>query len=72
MKPIKYNEIRYRIDDRNESLGKKIREATSSKIPMQLIIGPRDVEAKEVSIRTINNEEKVKLENLADYFVNYS
>ncbi|MGB4420771.1 MAG: threonine--tRNA ligase [Candidatus Saccharimonadales bacterium] len=72
MKPIKYNEIRYRIDDRNESLGKKIREATSSKIPMQLIIGPRDVEAKEVSIRTINNEEKVKLENLADYISNYN
>ena len=72
MKPIKYNEIRYRVDDRNESLGKKIREATSSKIPMQLIIGPRDVEAKEVSIRTINNEEKVKLENLADYISNYN
>jgi len=39
---------------------------------MQLIIGPRDVEAKEVSIRTINNEEKVKLENLADYISNYN
>jgi len=72
MKPIKYNEIRYRVDDRNESLGKKIRETTSSKIPMQLIIGPRDVEAREVSIRTINNEEKVKLENLADYISNYN
>ena len=71
MSPIKYNEIRYTVDDRNESLGKKIREATSMKIPIQFIIGPKDVVAKGVSIRTANSEEKVKLEDLADYISNY-
>lgn len=67
MKPIKYNEVRFTTDDRNESLGKKIREATAMKIPVQLIIGPKDKEAREVSIRTQSGEEKVALERFADY-----
>lgn len=67
MKPIKYNELRFTVDDRNESLGKKIREATSWKIPVQLIIGPKDKDAREVSVRTQNGEEKVSLDALADY-----
>lgn len=67
MKPIKYNEVRFTTDDRNESLGKKIREATAMKIPVQLIVGPKDKEAREVSVRTKEGEEKVALGNLADY-----
>jgi threonyl-tRNA synthetase len=67
MEPIKYNEIRYTIDSRNESLGKKIREASTWKIPIQLIIGPKDKEAREVSVRTQGNEEKIKIDQLADY-----
>lgn len=67
MQPVKYNELRFTRDDRNESLGKKIREATSMKIPIQLIIGPKDKEAREVSIRTQSGEEKVQLEGLGEY-----
>lgn len=67
MKPVKYNEIRYTVDDRNESLGKKIREATAMKIPLQLIIGMKDQEAREVSVRTQQGEEKVPLERLREY-----
>jgi threonyl-tRNA synthetase len=67
MKPVKYNEVRFTTDDRNESLGKKIREATAMKIPVQLIVGPKDVEAREVSVRTQKGEEKVALNALADY-----
>lgn len=67
MKPVKYNEVRFTTDDRNESLGKKIREATAWKIPVQLIVGPKDKEAREVSVRTQNGEEKVQLNNLANY-----
>jgi threonyl-tRNA synthetase len=66
-RPIKYNEIRYTVDDRNESLGKKIREATNWKIPVQLIVGPKDKDSREVSIRTQAGEEKIKLDDLADY-----
>lgn len=67
MQPIKYNEIRFTRDDRNESLGKKIREATSWKIPVQLIVGPQDKESREVSVRTQGGEEKVALDQLSDY-----
>ena len=66
-KPVKYNDVRFTSDLRNESLGKKIREATSMKIPVQLIVGPKDMEAGEVSIRTQACEEKIPLENLSGY-----
>jgi threonyl-tRNA synthetase len=64
MKPLKYNEIRYEVDDRSESLGKKIREAEVQKIPVILIVGPKDVEAGQVSVRTQDGESKVSLEEL--------
>lgn len=67
MKPVKYNEVRFTTDDRNESLGKKIREATAMKIPVQLIVGPKDAEAREVSVRTQSGEEKIALDQLAEY-----
>lgn len=67
MKPIKYNDVRFTTDARNESLGKKIREATAWKIPVQLIVGPKDKEAREVSVRTQSGEEKIALDQLADY-----
>ncbi|MEI6053942.1 MAG: threonine--tRNA ligase [Candidatus Saccharibacteria bacterium] len=69
MKPVKYREIRYSVDDRNESLGKKIREATNWKIPVQLIIGQRDKDSREVSIRTQSGEEKIALDKLAEYLL---
>lgn len=67
MKPVKYNEVRFTTDSRNESLGKKIREATAMKIPVQLIVGPKDKEVREVSVRTQAGEEKLALDQLADY-----
>lgn len=67
MSPVKYNELRYTVDNRNESLGKKIREASKMKIPVQLVIGPQDAEAGEVSVRLQDGEHKVKLTELAEY-----
>lgn len=67
MQPVKYNEVRFTTDDRNESLGKKIREATADKIPVQLIVGPKDKEAREVSVRTQSGEEKVAIDQLPDF-----
>lgn len=72
MEPVKYNELRFTVDDRNESLGKKIREATSWKIPVQLIVGPKDKENREVSIRTKSGEEKIKLNELSEYLKNFN
>jgi threonyl-tRNA synthetase len=71
MKPVKYNELRFTRDDRNESLGKKIREATTWKIPVQIIVGPQDKEAREVSVRTQAGEEKIALDQLANYLLNF-
>ena len=48
-------DVRYTIDNRNESLGKKIREATKMKIPFVFIVGPKDVEANKVSIRWLED-----------------
>ena len=67
MKPIKYNDVRFTTDTRNESIGKKIREATVVKIPTQIIIGPKDKAARVVSIRTRAGEEQISIDQLANY-----
>jgi threonyl-tRNA synthetase len=67
MQPVKYNELRYSCDNRNESLGKKIREATVWKIPVQLIVGPKDKNMRQVSVRTRSGEESMALSDLAGY-----
>lgn len=66
-KPLAHNELRYTVDESDESLGKKIRRATEMKIPCVLIVGPKDAEAGEVSIRLRDSEEKVKLKDLEKY-----
>lgn len=71
MEPLKYNELRYSVDGRNESLGKKIKEATELRIPVQLIVGPKDKEADEVSVRTKDGESKIKLGELKEFLLNF-
>ncbi|MBP3899359.1 threonine--tRNA ligase [Candidatus Saccharibacteria bacterium] len=66
-KPLAHNELRYTVDESDESLGKKIRRATEMKIPCVLIVGPKDAEADEVSIRLRDSEEKAKLKDLEKY-----
>lgn len=43
--------IRVEVDRRNEKLGKKIREAQLQQIPYMLIVGQKEQEAGEVSVR---------------------
>ena len=66
-KPLKYNELRYTVDDSADSLGKKIKRATDFKIPVLIIVGPKDAEEGIVSLRLRDKEEKIKLAKLADY-----
>ena len=42
---------RVEVDDRNEKIGKKIREAQMEKVPYMLVVGDRDVESGTVSVR---------------------
>ena len=44
--------VRVEVDDRNEKLGYKIREAQLQKVPYMLVIGDRDVENGVVSVRS--------------------
>lgn len=71
-KPLKYNELRYTVDDSADSLGKKIKRATAMKIPAVLVVGPKDAEEKIVSIRLRDKEEKVKLSALAKFLCKLS
>ena len=66
-KPLKYNELRYAVDESADSLGKKIRRATEMKIPAILVVGPKDAEEGIVSVRLRDKEEKVKLSELAGF-----
>ena len=66
-KPLKYNELRFTTDKTDDSLGKKIRRATSMKIPVILVVGPKDMEARTVSVRLKDEEKTVDLKNLGDF-----
>lgn len=66
-KPLKYNELRYTVDESADSLGKKIRRATEMKIPAILVVGPKDAEEGIVSVRLRDKEEKIKLSELASF-----
>ena len=66
-KPVENNKLRYSVDDSDDSLGKKIRRAVAMKIPMILIIGEKDMEGDEVSVRLRDSETKIKLNVLKEY-----
>ena len=44
--------IRIEVDERNEKIGYKIREAQLQKIPYMLVIGDKEVEANKVGVRS--------------------
>lgn len=44
-------DIRGLVDDRNEKIGKKIRDAEIAKIPYMLIVGEKEFEQNQVSVR---------------------
>ncbi len=46
------NNIRTEIDDSNESIGKKIREAEKQKIPYMLVVGEKETENNSVAVRS--------------------
>ena len=65
--PVQNNPLRYSVDDASDSLGKKIRRATSLKIPVVLIVGPKDAKSDTISIRLRDQEETIQLKNLSSY-----
>ena len=51
-------DIRGFVDDRNEKIGKKIRDAEMKKTPFMLIVGEKEAENNEVSVRQRNVGDK--------------
>ncbi len=49
--------FRCEVDERNEKIGKKIREATLEKVPFMLVVGDRDMENGTVSPRRRSGED---------------
>ena len=47
------------VDERNEKIGKKIREAQLEKVPYMLVIGDKEVESGEVAVRNRKGEQTV-------------
>src|SRR4051812_33710250 len=43
--------VRVEVDDRNEKIGKKIREAELSKVPYMLVVGEKEMHEQKVSVR---------------------
>ena len=48
---LENNEIRALLDNRNETIGKKIREAELSKVPFMIIVGEKEAESNQISVR---------------------
>ncbi|MFT5581415.1 MAG: threonyl-tRNA synthetase [Psychromonas sp.] len=55
---LKNSDIRGFVDDRNEKIGKKIRESEMSKIPYMLVIGEKEADNQEVSVRQRSEGDK--------------
>jgi threonyl-tRNA synthetase len=55
---LRSRDIRVELDDRNEKLGYKIREARLQRIPYMVIVGDQEVEARAVSPRLRSGEEQ--------------
>jgi threonyl-tRNA synthetase len=51
VKELAISDIRGTVDDRNEKIGKKIRDAEVKKIPIMLIIGEKEAEDGTISVR---------------------
>lgn len=60
--------VRVEVDDRNERIGYKIREAGMQKIPYLFILGEKEQEAETVSIRPRGQVKNVEM-SVADFLV---
>ena len=62
------SDIRGFVDDRNETMGKKIREAEMKKVPYMLVLGEKEISEGVVAVRKHGGEDlgKMKLEDFVE------
>ena len=65
---LENHEIRAHLDDRNETVGKKIRESEMKKIPFMIVVGENEVKNNSVSIRRHHGDDlgEMKIEEFVD------
>lgn len=63
-------DIRGLLDDRNEKVGRKIRDAEMKKIPFMLVVGEQEMQTETIAVRKHGGEEvgKFKLDEFVSYF----
>ena len=69
---LENHEIRAHLDDRNETVGKKIRESEIKKIPFMIVVGENEVKNNSVSIRRHHGDDlgEMKIEEFVDIIKN--
>jgi threonyl-tRNA synthetase len=69
---LENHEIRAHLDDRNETVGKKIRESEMKKIPFMIVVGENEVKNNSVSIRRHHGDDlgEMKIEEFVDIVKN--
>jgi threonyl-tRNA synthetase len=69
---LKNYDIRGFVDDRNEKIGKKIRESELNKTPFMLIVGEKEADNQTVSVRQRMEGDKgsLSIEAFADLIMN--
>ena len=65
---LENDEIRAHLDDRNETVGKKIRESEINKIPFMIVVGENEVKNDTISIRRHHGDDlgEMKIEKFID------
>ena len=58
---LRKNNIRVELDDRNEKLGYRLREAQTKKVPYTLILGDKEKEDKTISYRLFGSKDTTTL-----------
>jgi threonyl-tRNA synthetase len=61
-KIFKENNLRTKIDLRNEKIGYKIREHSTAKIPILIIIGKQEAEQRKLSVRRLGSNDTKTLD----------
>ncbi|MDG2475386.1 MAG: threonine--tRNA ligase [Flavobacteriaceae bacterium] len=59
---LENHEIRAHLDDRNETVGKKIRESEINKIPFMIVVGENEVNNNTISIRRHHGDDLGEME----------
>ena len=66
LEQLKQTEIRGEVDDRNEKIGKKIRDTELAKVPLMLVIGEKEMNENKVAVRR-QGKGDIGVQTIADF-----